>query len=252
MTRAPRVQERRVALEGCFNFRDLGGYPTGDGGRVRWRRLYRSDALHRLTPRDVDRVVDELGVRRIVDLRSTHELRAEGRGLLEESARAAFHHMPLFDGDPTEGREQADLLSLADRYFLMAEYAKQPIARVVTALAEAEGPAVFHCAAGKDRTGVISAVILGILGVRDEVIIADYAASQENIDAIADRLLSSEGYRQILDTLPEDTLHAAPETMITLLEQVRKHYGSLLGYARSIGVSDASLERLAAELLQPA
>ena len=244
--------ERRIELEGCFNFRDLGGYPTTDGRRIRWRRLYRSDALHHLTLRDVERVVDELGVRRIVDLRSTHEVRVEGRGLLEKRDRAAFHHLPLFDDDPAAGREQADVRTLADRYFLMAEHAKDPIARVVTALAESEGAAVFHCAAGKDRTGVISAVILGMLDVRDEIIIADYAASQEKIDAIVERLLSSEAYEHMLEALPADTLHAAPETMVSLLDQVRECYGSMRGYARSIGVSDASLERLEAGLLEPA
>ena len=70
-----------------------------------------------------------------------------------------------------------DRISLADRYFLMTEHAKGPLARVLATLADAEAPAVYHCAAGKDRTGVMSAVLLGLLGVEDEVIVADYAAS---------------------------------------------------------------------------
>ena len=197
-------------------------------------------------------LVQQLGVRRVVDLRSSHELAIEGRGLLAQQDRAAFHHLPLFDGDTAAGRAQADTLTLADRYFLMAEYAKEPIAQVLAALAESEGAAVFHCAAGKDRTGVISAVILGILGVRDEVIIADYAASEENIDAIADRLLASAGYKEMLEALPADTLHAAPETMVALLDQVRGRYGSMRGYAEEIGVSSVHLDRLQAELLESA
>lgn len=224
--------------------------------RVRWRELFRSDGLHHLTPGDVEHVVVALGVRRIVDLRSSAELAAEGRGLLETRSEAEFHHLPLFDGeppDPSSGGEAADVareLTLADRYFLMAEFLKEPIARVLIALAESAGPAVYHCAAGKDRTGVISAVLLGLLGVPDEVIVADYAASQEQLDSIVDRLMSAEGYRTMLLALPADTLHAEPETMIRLLDQVRDKYGTMRDYAREIGVSDAQITRLRARLLE--
>lgn len=240
--------ERRIDLEGCFNFRDLGGYPTADGRSVRWRRLFRSDALHHLTSRDVDRFVGELGIGHVVDLRSTGELRAEGRGLLETQP-PAFHHLPLFDGDIPRDRQPAEM-SLADRYFLMAEFAREPIARVLITLAEAEAPAVYHCAAGKDRTGVISAVLLGLLGVRDEIIIADYAASQEDLDAIIDRLMQTHGYKNMFEVLPPDTLHAEPETMIALLDRVRESYGDMAGYAREIGVSDRAIEGLRERLLE--
>jgi len=76
--------ERRIDLPGCANFRDLGGHPARGGTRLRWRRLFRSDALHGLTPEGVDRVVDELGIGAIVDLRSTGEVGAEGRGTLRD------------------------------------------------------------------------------------------------------------------------------------------------------------------------
>src|SRR5438105_11327825 len=87
---------RVIDLEGCLNFRDLGGYPTADGRTVRWQQVYRSDALHHLTPAEVARVRDELGIAAVVDLRSTAELRGEGRGLLAREP-LGFHHLPLFD-----------------------------------------------------------------------------------------------------------------------------------------------------------
>ncbi len=244
--------KRVIDLEGCFNFRDLGGYP-GEGGRVvRWRVLFRSDALHHLTPRDAERVSGELGIRHVLDLRSTGELQAEGRGRLAEEP-AHFHHLPLFDGGVSEEqRRSADDLSLADRYFMMAEFAKEPIAAVLATVASADGPAVYHCAAGKDRTGVVSAVLLGLLGVRDEIIVADYAASQEKLDAIVDRLMSTRGYEEMLTALPPDTLHAEPETMVELLDRLRRKYGSIEGYAREIGLADALVERLRQRLLEPA
>jgi len=240
--------ERLIELEGCHNFRDLGGYPARDGKRVRWRMLFRSDGLHHLTAADVARLQGEIGLGHIVDLRSSGELRIDGVGLLAD-ATMQHHHLPLFDGEVPE-RPETEPMTLADRYFLMAEYARQPIARVLTTLARASAPAVYHCAAGKDRTGVISAVVLGVLGVRDEVIVADYAATQQNLDAIVQRLMASEGYQDMLSALPEDTLHAEPSTMVALLERVGERYGSMREYALAIGVDERDLDRIEERLLE--
>jgi protein-tyrosine phosphatase len=242
--------ERQIDLPGCANFRDLGGYPTRGGMRLRWRRLFRSDGLHGLTPDGVDRVVDELGIGAIVDLRSTGEVGVDGRGELRDRS-PVYHHLPLFEGPLTVDPELINQFTLAERYFLMAERAKIPVARVISALAECSTPVVYHCTAGKDRTGLISAIVLGLLGVPDEFIVADYAASQDNLGAIVDRLMQSEGYRDVIETLPADTLHAKPETMLSLLDQLRDRYGSFRGYANDIGLSDAVIRRLETELLEP-
>jgi protein-tyrosine phosphatase len=239
---------RRIDLEGCLNFRDLGGYPTRDGRAVRWGYLFRSDGLHLLTAADIRRLRDDIRLAEVVDLRSSAELRSEGRGMLAAEP-LVFHHVPLFDGEVREQRAQAGELTLADRYVLMAEFAAPRIGDVITRLAAASGPAVFHCAAGKDRTGVISAILLGLLDVPDEVIVADYAATQENLDAIVDRLMALDGYRQMLASLPPDTMHAKPETMTTLLDRLTERFGSVAGYARHAGVSDASLAQLRAALV---
>jgi protein-tyrosine phosphatase len=240
--------ERLIDLDGCHNFRDLGGYPARGGKRVRWRTLFRSDGLHLLSDADVARLQDEIGLGHIVDLRSSGERQIDGVGPLGD-APVQHHHVPLFDGEMPERRE-IEPMTLADRYFLMAEFAKEPIARVLTTLAGASKPAVYHCAAGKDRTGVISAVLLGLLGVRDEVIVADYAATQQNLDAIIERLMSSEGYQDMLSALPEDTLHAEPGTMISLLERVRERYGSMREYVLSIGVAEGDVSRIEERLLE--
>lgn len=241
--------DRLLPLEGCFNFRDIGGYPTRRGGRVRWRQLFRSDGLHALTAADVRMLRDDVPLAQIVDLRSSAELRSEGRGLLGEEP-IEFHHLPLFDGEAADARQQATEITLADRYVLLAEFAADRIARVVTTLAEAHGPAVFHCAAGKDRTGVISAILLGLLDVADEVIVADYAATQENLDAIVDRLMSLDGYRTMLSALPPDTLHANPDTMVALLDRLRAQWGSVVDYARAAGVGNEAIARLRARLVE--
>jgi protein-tyrosine phosphatase len=242
--------ERQIDLPGCANFRDLGGYPTHGGMRLRWRRLFRSDSLHGLTPEGVDRVVDELGIGAIVDLRSTGEVDVDGCGKLRDRI-PDYHHLPLFEGPLTLDPDLMNRLTLAERYFLMAERAKDAVARVVSALAESSTPIVYHCTAGKDRTGLISAIVLGLLGVPDEFIVADYAASQDNLDAIIDRLTQSAVYRDVIDNLPADTLHAKSETMFSLLELLRDRYGSFLGYANDIGLSDAVIEQLEGGLFEP-
>jgi protein tyrosine/serine phosphatase len=148
-----------------------------------------------------------------------------------------------------EARTQASL-QLADRYFLLAEFAKERVAAALGALAASDAPAVYHCAAGKDRTGVLSAVILGVLGVPDDTIVADYILSAESLEAIQQRLLQSEGYQSVLAALPPDTMHAEAETMIQLLGKIRSKYGSMRQYAEAAGVAFGTLSRLEERLLE--
>ncbi len=242
--------ERTIDLEGCVNFRDLGGYPASHGRHLRWRILYRSDALHALSGADVLRFHDELGITEIVDLRSSLELENEGRGRLETEP-IGFSHLPLFNGRSMSAEHDAAMsLSLGERYIAMMDVAREAIVRVVETLARAEGGAVYHCAAGKDRTGVISAVLLGALGVPDDLIVADYALSSQNIDAIIERVMNMKSYGDTLKAMPADTLHAKPETMREVVANVSSRYGSMSGYLRESGVSEATLERLRAKCLE--
>ena len=240
---------RLIELEGCLNFRDLGGYATRDGRRLRSGLIFRSDALHRMTPSDVRQVRDQLGVRTVVDLRSSAEVAMDGVGLLP-LAPVAYHHLPLFDQERGAGEagEIPDDLSL--QYFFLMQVAAEAISTVVEALARAPGPAVFHCAAGKDRTGVISALILGLMDVDDDDIAADYAFTSRNLDGIIDRLRSTPSYNAVLKHLPPSTLHAEARTMSSLLARLRAEYGSLGGYARSTGLSEHTVARLEKKLVE--
>ena len=212
--------------------------------------LFRSDALHALSPEDVKRLRDELSLSDIVDLRSTFELDNEGRGPLEWEP-IAFHHNPLFDGDPSAAdRRRADEMSLGERYVGMMDHGHAKIVNAVRLLARAERGAVYHCAAGKDRTGVISAIVLGTLGVSDELIVADYALSGERIDEIIARVMSMKGYEETLKDMPEDTLHAKPESMEEVLAGVAGRWGSMEAYLREGGLEVEDLERLRAKCLE--
>ena len=241
---------RHIELDGCVNFRDLGGYPTRDGRRLRWRHLFRSDSLHALSPADVTQLRVELALAAIVDLRSGVELDNEGRGPLEAEP-VDFHHAPLFDrmGRAAESERVAEM-SLGERYLGMMEYAQDRIAGVVSIIARSPGATVYHCAAGKDRTGVISSVLLGVLGVDDELIVADYALSAERIDAIIDRVMNMKGYADTLEEMPEDTLHARPESMEAVLAGVASRWGSMAEFLREGGVTQAELEALRVKCLE--
>jgi protein tyrosine/serine phosphatase len=250
MPSAPEVK-RIIELDGCLNFRDLGGYKTQDGRHLRTGQLFRSDALHYMTETDVRTVRDEIGVRVVIDLRSSGEIRSEGTGPLS-SPPMAYHHLPLFDGT----QDVADLkevpIELDDQYLFILRTAQGPISQVLRILANAPTPAVFHCAAGKDRTGVISALLLSLLGVSEKDIVEDYVFTSLNLDQIVQRLQKTPGYQEIFERLPPSTLHARPETMVSFLSGVRRTYGSMQGYARAAGIDEATVSALERKLLEGA
>jgi len=171
--------ERLVPLEGPANFRDLGGYPTDDGRTVRRGRVFRSDSLSFMSDTDVGHVLDVLGIGTVVDLRAGHEVDQFSHGPLEAHG-VRFCHMPIIDETrgPIEpaGVDAGPprMLPLDEFYVLMLERFGDRFAGVLRVIAEpGNHPLVFHCAAGKDRTGVVAALVLGLLGVPDDEIAAD-------------------------------------------------------------------------------
>jgi protein-tyrosine phosphatase len=169
--------DRHVTFEACFNFRDLGGYETVDGRRVRWGSVFRSDSLHRLPAADLE-VALALGLHTVIDLRSTAELE---RGRFAHTHDLSFHHLPFFEADslpfkPLESHDPEP--PLGSDYIAMATSARGAIAAAFHVLAECDYAVVVHCAAGKGRTGILAALVLASLGVPDESIAADYHLSE--------------------------------------------------------------------------
>ena len=121
---------------------------------------------------------------------------------------------------------------------------------MVQLIASSAEPLVFHCAAGKDRTGIISALLLSLLGVDEEQVIEDYVATSRNLDRIIARLRESSSYEAIFTELPPETLHAEAETMRSMLEAARHRHGSMRGYAHEIGISAATIAQLEERLLE--
>jgi protein-tyrosine phosphatase len=249
---------RRHEFEGSFNFRDLGGWRTGDGATVRWGKLFRADSVHLMTEPDVTRARDELGVRTLIDLRGDLEISYGGLGSLAESVTAR-HHAPLSSRRTDVIDAQVAAAASADRspdamveqYLGILDVSGGLVVDAVAAMASSDAlPAVFFCAAGKDRTGVLSAVVLGALGVRDEDIVEDYVLTGETIDRIIGRFASRDTSPAFYRDLPPSHFAPYAETMERVIAHVRDTHGSFGNYLVSNGLPSASLDALAASLLE--
>ena len=246
----PGAPERHVPFDHVFNFRDLGGYETVDGRTVRWRTVFRADGVHRLTIEDIA----PLGVRTVLDLRTPIEL--DERGHFTHDS-VGYHHLPIlqqtWDRESLIAETEAAQF-LAHRYLDMLTEGRDAIARALHILADpASLPLVFHCAAGKDRTGVVAAIILDLLGVRDDDIGDDYSLSRLGMDRFRAWILAT--YPEAADAMsdqPQAFLEAPAEAMHLFLSGLRDRHGSVHEYARSLGVSDDVLETVQENLLERA
>ncbi|MGH3280289.1 MAG: tyrosine-protein phosphatase [Trebonia sp.] len=253
-----------IELEGAVNVRDLGGLPTTDGGSTAGGRLLRSENLQELSPGDISRLVDEIGVTTVVDLRSTNEVATEGPAPLDAlSGVRHAHHPVLKEFLDVSDTVKAALLTeavAADRarypddpmcghYLGYLENRPDQVVGALRSIATAPGAAIVHCAAGKDRTGVIVALSLTTAGVEPEAIVADYAASEERIEAIVERLARSKMYAGVNGTAVRANAPRA-ETMKAFLEQLDTRYGGIEAWATGNGLAPGELGRLRAKLRQ--
>jgi len=243
------VPERRISLSGPVNFRDLGGYDTVDGRRVRWRRLFRSDSLSPVTADDARLLTEELGLLAVVDLRSNGELELEGRGGLADVA-LHFHHIPLIEELKTEP-DGPWTRSLHEVYARLLNESAGRISAALAAIASevAEHPTVFHCTAGKDRTGIVAALVLALLGVSDEDIVNDYVLTQDVMPEMMERyprrrLRKGDGL-----PFPSPIMRAEAETMHHTLAVLAEDYGSAAGWMERNGIDPAVVTKLRTALL---
>ncbi|HVC70325.1 MAG TPA: tyrosine-protein phosphatase [Acidimicrobiales bacterium] len=242
---------RKLVFDGCFNFRDLGGYPTVDGHTTRWRRLFRADGLSRLTESDLA-ILRELGIATVIDLRTVLEADTQGR-FPEGVDGVSYHHLPLTDTLPGE-EESADWersAFVAERYLGMLSEGIETVSAAVRLLADpSRQPAVFHCSVGKDRTGVLSGLVLGFLGVSDEVIVDDYALSYEAMLRVLEHLLDRyPDASEIVERYRPVILSAEPASMAGFVAGVRSAYGSFDALAETLGLS-SDVEVLRTEFLE--
>ena len=226
---------RWLGLQGAVNARDLGGLPLAGGGVTRPGVLLRTDNLQGLTASDVRLLVDELSVRVVVDLRTGVELQLEGPGPLTREPAVDIRHRSLYpeaghntdlDVLPWQGLDPQGHLDESPAVRAYLGYLRDRPDSIVAALrdvAHADGAAIVHCAAGKDRTGVVCALALQVAGVPREAIIADYVATDERIHAIVARLASSPTYAGDIHVDQTDRHRPRAETMERVLELIDAH-----------------------------
>ncbi|HEX2145173.1 MAG TPA: tyrosine-protein phosphatase [Glycomyces sp.] len=236
-----------VPTENVFNLRDVGGWDAAGGKKVRTGQVFRSDNFGQATEADLDQVVNRLGIRHVIDLRRAEEWQQSGR--FPEVDGVEFHHFELLHikwehvGVRVNGlSDEADVVAfLRQRYSGMLEAGYKSVRDSLEVIASGE-PVVFHCMAGKDRTGLVAAVLLSILGVDDEDIAADYELTR----------FGSARWRQWRDAnlgkpAVEGGLDTPAEAMRQTIEEVNARFGSMTKYAEAIGFKDA--EKLRALLL---
>ncbi|MDT7710014.1 MAG: protein-tyrosine phosphatase [Pseudonocardiales bacterium] len=234
--------ERWLRLEGVDNVRDVGGLPLREGGTTRAGVLLRSASLQYLTPADVMRLVDEVGLRLVLDLRTPEEIERYGSTALTD---AGVETVPLtLIGEsrnylPETGDDTDPLLRNYLGY--LADHPANVVAAVRRLAAADAGPALVHCAAGKDRTGTVVALVLDAVGVERDAVVADYALSSEQIEAMFRRWTTASG-----DPMPEDLTphHPRAEVMETVLARLDEQHGGAAGWLAANGLTDEELERL--------
>jgi len=237
---------RFVALAGTLNMRDLGGLPLVAGGTTRPGRLLRSDAPMQLAHHD-RALIERIDLRTVVDLRQAHE-QANQPSALAGRDGVTVHHVEVWTHVNAKGGPPADPWSITGFYLGALDHAGPAFAEAARRLANADGAALFHCTAGKDRTGLLALLLLEAVGVVRTAVVEDFALTEARIEPIRQRLLADAERRGIARADFARLLGATPDLIEPALEHLDRRYGGAVAYLRRYGTSDATLERLRVKL----
>lgn len=224
---------RRWPMKGIANFRDLGGYACGDGV-TKYGVFFRSTSLEHATMQDIS-CIENIGITTVIDLRYPSETEEKPDKLGEN---LKYYNCSFMGDAPLESLKVVnssvkDTKTLIRMYKMMLQNGKKEICRAFEILAEEEGAVLFHCAAGKDRTGVLAMLILSIAGVEKEDICTDYQCSSAYITRFT-----------------EDISGSCITNMQRLLCWVEDKWGSPAGYLESIGVPDKNIQKIKAKFVK--
>ncbi len=240
--------QRRLALEGCANMRDIGGYATQDGRRTRWKVVVRSDNLDKLPPASQQAVID-YGVTTVIDLREPEEVQRQP-DVFAASEAVRYLNLPL-KGTPEIISGAIDFETREALYLYYLESCQNQICSVLETISSVEdGCALVHCVAGKDRTGLVVALLLGLANVSHEIIAYDYGITGYYL---ADKIRT---WREKLTEAGHDLtrfereVSCPPDSMRIVMSELEKRYGGAASYLRSISLSDQITAQLRARMVE--
>jgi protein-tyrosine phosphatase len=249
---------RRLPLDGLRNARDLGGYPAA-GGITKYGRFVRSEAPCALTERDLA-FLEAFGVTLSVDFRGDGEVARrksalEGAPFLRYVRSPTFNDQVAFGASPGGGDKKPPVTHMVrwgEKYIEMADTCRDWVAGTLELLAGADGAALYNCTTGKDRTGIISALLLALAGVADDDIIADYCVSQVYLSEIYDPMITEYNKKfspENAAVKSDPFFRTDPENMEQLLRHIAENHGGAENYLRGSGVSDAAIAALRGRLV---
>jgi protein-tyrosine phosphatase len=239
-----------IDLAGAYNVRDLGGLPAG-GRRVRRFTLVRGDSPDGLTDADIATLRDVVGIRSVLDLRTPAEVPAGGGRITKAGIQRV--HIPLLDLSGTLSGPQLAAEMVSDgpsAYRRMLAAAAPRLPGIITFLLTGDGvPALIHCAAGKDRTGIVVAVLLAAAGVDYEAVVADYLATAQRLATVREALGRSGRYRAAAGAGRPVIARRDIDAVLAVLAAAD---GGAQGYLRGLGCPQPNLDRWRELLLEPA
>ena len=246
-------EQRHWPMDGAHNVRDVGGYPTTDGHQTRWRVLLRADGLHRLSDADQS-ILRAAGLHTVIDLRYSQEAE-RAPDVFVNVPDIHYYNIQLLPGAvsagvlPDAARMQPPT-SLDGVYKMLVDHCQPTLKQAISLVAdETDGAVIVHCTLGKDRTGVITALLLSAVGVADETIVEDYALTGECVKGLLPELREQALIDGRDPVTYERMLATDPANIATFLKYVRDKYGSTHDYLRQIGITDSQLAALRARLV---
>jgi protein-tyrosine phosphatase len=244
--------ERHFHFEGCFNFRDIGGYLNQDGRRVKKGFYFRAGRQDRMTDKDLAQLSD-LNISTQIDLRKQEEVLDQGRGPLEAMGANYINIAVIPEGGSDKlNKLVGDTGISGKRYLGYLEFGPTSWLRLFGILAEEENlPVLLHCTAGKDRTGVSTAFLLSVLGVSRDVIEADYLLTNLDTERQADFIESTVGYPKGYDREKMITIAGVPQdAMKDFLDGVESKWGSVVEYLQKIGITQDQMNKIRDNFLE--
>ncbi|PCH68608.1 MAG: protein tyrosine phosphatase [Rhodobacteraceae bacterium] len=247
-----RPDQRHLPIPGSYNIRDLGGYRTKGGDVIRWRRFLRADSLHRLDNSGLDHLLGE-GLTTVIDLRTRAEVNDAPNPFRDTSA-VTFHNLPLFDdlAPAALGRAEVQSTDPLLEFYLTALHSRQGAIRDILGVMSQtnDGAVMFNCTAGKDRTGIVAALLLGIAGVSRADIVADYVLTADLIPELVAEFLDLSRQRGGDVESYARMLRSPASTMSAALDSIESEFGDIRGYLAASGVNADQISALETRLIR--